>query len=285
MKKMKKIFNKCFPDNSRTREFKIRKIKNFFNNFCIEISKSRELQKRLNLNPKINLQLIKKLYNKYHIDLSKVRESQRKIYQNKDKIGLAVLTDDIEAEITYLLIREFKPLNVVEISPSHGWSSMWILNALKDNNRGKLFSFDLIDKSTKIIPKELSSNRWVFIQGDIKKNLSKLPKKIDYLFIDSDHSARFCRWYIKNIFSLLKKNTPVSIHDILHFKDHCQFGEIRTIFSWLYKNRISYFSPSPFYKSSGNINSYEEILLLKSKLRLDKLIHYHRCNSIIFFNY
>ena len=60
--------------------------------------------------------------------------------------------DDIEAEVTYLLIRESRPSTVVEISPSGGWSTSWILQALKDNDYGTLYSYDYNDASTKVLP-------------------------------------------------------------------------------------------------------------------------------------
>jgi len=57
--------------------------------------------------------------------------------------------DDIEAEITYLLIRAFRPKTLVKISPLGGWSTSWILNAIRDNNYGTLYSYDLVDDSLK----------------------------------------------------------------------------------------------------------------------------------------
>ncbi|HEX9611803.1 MAG TPA: hypothetical protein VF978_07920 [Gemmatimonadales bacterium] len=44
--------------------------------------------------------------------------------------------DDIEAEITYLLVRELTRPTVVEIAPDRGWSTTWLLAALRDNAGG-----------------------------------------------------------------------------------------------------------------------------------------------------
>lgn len=100
-----------------------------------------------------------------------------------DPLSMRPQLDDIESEITYLLLREYKPEHVVEISPSAGWSTSWILRALQYNQLGHLYSFDFIDDSTSTIPEELYAYRWTFIQGDIKRNIDKLSQQIDYLFI------------------------------------------------------------------------------------------------------
>ncbi|MFX0142112.1 MAG: class I SAM-dependent methyltransferase, partial [Candidatus Hodarchaeota archaeon] len=198
------------------------------------------------MNQNLTKDFIFKLYHNWVTDLKKVRKYERDLYNERcfsklkqsiiyrvlrfglEKLGLIIDDkdrrmdpglDDIEAEIVYLLIREFKPENIVEISPGSGWSSSWILNAIKDNKHGNLYSYDIIDKAQKFLPKNLASYSWNFFQGDIKKNLNKLPDKIDYLFIDSDHSAKFCLWYIEKLFPKLKNNTLISVHDVFRSSD------------------------------------------------------------------
>lgn len=249
----------------------------------------------------LNIQFVLGLYNKYTDDLKRVRKYQRKFYSKDSlsrerffwrilryalrkfgiiQIGLELNAsfDDIESEITYLLIREFKPETIIEISPSGGWSTSWILNALKDNGFGKLYSYDLVDNSTKNISLDLSENRWIFYLGDIKKNVDKLPEKIDYLFIDSDHSARFAQWYIKNVFSKLKSGTPVSVHDVFQTKEF-YFPEERVILDWLRIKNIDYFSASPMKYET----IFEEICKLKKTKNIWKLIHKTQTNPAIFF--
>ena len=103
----------------------------------------------------IQTDFILRLYEKYIDDLRTVRKNQRALRRKHvpslpyliliygfRKLGFPLFKkqnllspqfDDVEAEITYLLIREFRPKNVVEISPCGGWSTSWILTALKDN--------------------------------------------------------------------------------------------------------------------------------------------------------
>jgi len=220
------------------------------------------------------------LYEKYQDDLRSVRQYQRHFYSKREQIGLSPMLGDMEAEITYLRIRESKPQSVVEISPASGWSTSWILHALKDNGSGTLYSFDLVDDCLKVIPSSLSGERWIFFQGDASKHLNKLPSRIDYLFIDSDHSANFATWYIYNLFPLLQQGTTVSAHDILKFKYESGWGPEATVLcKWLAKKGISCFTASRALKDKG----HNDILTLKKNLGLHEVIHPADFNSMIFF--
>lgn len=226
-------------------------------------------------------EFIKSLYLKYKDDLKKVKKDQHEFYSVKDSIGLVPQLGDMEAEITYLLIREYKPNTIVEISPASGWSTSWILNALKDNGLGNLYSYDLVDDSTKTIPLLLSNSRWNFIKGDIKKNIHLLPEKIDYLFIDSDHSANFAMWYIQNLLSNKGENIKVSVHDILKNSNEPGWGEESNILcSWLVENEVPCMTASRALKDKG----YSEFLELRKKIGLDAIIHAPDYNSMIYFN-
>jgi hypothetical protein len=252
-------------------------------------------------NQALDLEFILSLYEKYEKDLKKVRQQLKFVYVTKgypfyrSLPGYKLLKnvfkkspnyylnpqlDDIEAEITYLLIRETKPQNIVEFSPCGGWSSMWILHALKDNGSGTLHSYDLIDDSIKIIPQKLSAGRRNFVRGDVKKTISEFPASIDYLFIDSDHSEEFTNWYIENVFPKLRPGTPVSIHDVFHTADAGEFDkEGAVIIEWLKKNDLNYFSAAK-NKFPSNFNN---ITNLKSKFGLNWKVHFVETNSMIFF--
>jgi hypothetical protein len=186
--------------------------------------------------------------------------------------------DDIEAEVNYLLIREFKPRTIVEISPGGGWSTSWILNAIKDNGFGKLYSYDLLDYSTKTIPPDLSEGRWIFTKGDVKKKAGKLPKKIDYLYLDSEHSGDFARWYIQNVFPRLRNGSPVSVHDVFDSIDW-GYTEGGVILDWLKQRTIAYFTASLAKEKIA----FDEIMSTKNRLGVGKPIHSRQANPAIFF--
>lgn len=188
--------------------------------------------------------------------------------------------DDLEAEATFLLMREFAPEHVVEISPCGGWSSTWILSALRESGRGRLTSFDLVDLSTKNVPKPLAQGRWEFVQGDATRNLGRLPARIDYLFIDSDHSARFARWYIENLFSRLAPGTPVSVHDVFHTAEPAGFDEEGgVLIRWLEERNIPYLTLSPRRAPEAAAR----IRAVKRELGLEARIHRADNNSMVFF--
>jgi len=247
------------------------------------------------------------LYSKYRNDMARVRESQKKLYDEigftrfekyppyrllrrilmncgirieNPKMIMRPQLNDVEAEITYLLLREFKPKTVVEISPCGGWSTTWILNALKDNGTGRLFSYDIVDTSEKTIPQDLKEGRWKLIMGDVKENIDKLPPSIDYLFLDSDHSAEFARWYIQNLFPRLKPGTRVSVHDVFHGTAPSSFtGESRVILEYLEHNSIKYFTAA----KSRERAVYDTLMEAKKKFGLSNDVQYAHGNSMIYF--
>lgn len=187
----------------------------------------------------LNEDYILSLYNKYKKDLIFLKEKMSLI----KPIGAF---GDVEGEITYLLLRESKPLKVLEFSPNKGWSSCYILNALYDNNHGQLYSFDIHNDSDKFIPENLKGRRH-FYSGDLKNNLHHIPDNIDYCFIDSDHSKAFAEFYIKDIFPKVKENSVYSVHDIYHEsgKTYDEFlnayTEVNYVLDFLNKHKIQHF--------------------------------------------
>src|SRR5881628_1650732 len=104
----------------------------------------------------ITVESVSSLYAKYESDLRKVRDFMREFLRERGKAMKAQL-DDYEAELTYLLVREHRPAKVVEIGTFYGWSTMWLLNALKDNGTGHLYSFDITDNVVRSVPEDLAA--------------------------------------------------------------------------------------------------------------------------------
>ncbi|MHA2059361.1 MAG: class I SAM-dependent methyltransferase [Candidatus Ranarchaeia archaeon] len=251
----------------------------------------------------IDYNLVSELYEKYAQDLQRVRKEQKELYLKMGgyryekyfvyramkfslrKMGVRFVKekrppqlDDLVTEITYMLIREVKPKTIVEISPGIGWSSSWILQALKDNNIGHLYSFDLVDHVSKALPTTLTKERWTFTSGDVKTHLEKIPKNIDYLFMDSDHSGEFAEWYIKDVFPRVRDNVPVSVDDVYHTSEVKEEGLV--VLSWLKDRNLAFFTPSP----AKNKQVFDNLNQKRKELGIKGDIHFiSKRNPTIFF--
>ena len=241
--------------------------------------KQRFQWKKMDFDPS-ELEDLLALYDKYAGDLKSVREAQKKFYSEGKQWGLRPQLGDMEAEITYLRVREEKPANVVEFSPASGWSTSWILHALKDNGSGMLHSFDLVDKSRSVVDAGLADGRWKLYVGDVTKSLHLFPKDATYLFVDSDHTGPFAEWYIREVFPLFPKGTKASAHDILKYRYQPGCGqESEVLCRWLAENRKKCATASRALKNLG----YDRVLGKKKNLGLGEPIHPADFNSMVFF--
>ena len=148
-----------------------------------------------------------------------------------------------EAELTYLLLRHHRPATVMELGTFHGWSTNWLLRALRDNGHGHLHSFDQVDHVLQNVPAELA-DRWTFVPGDVRETLPKVPTDVGYLFVDADHGARFARWYLAELFPLMPAGIPVSVHDVLPGRRPRSWSEGSVVTSWLRAQGIAEFTAS-----------------------------------------
>jgi len=188
------------------------------------------------------LQHLTMLYTKYALELKLLRQKAKLFLQQilayKGK-GQQVADskfekcsgqyDDLEAEITYMRLREMQPMSICEVSCRCAWSTFFILSALHQNYLSQpltsyqpmLWSYDIIDDSQHLpMPPHLKPY-WHFTVGDARQTLMHVgqpnsqPKQFDYLFIDSDHSQGFARDYVT---WLLRRQTSArlvgSIHDV-----------------------------------------------------------------------
>jgi predicted O-methyltransferase YrrM len=186
--------------------------------------------------------------------------------------------DDIEAELTYLFVRTVRPAVVLEIAPYYGWSTTWLLQALRDNGTGRLRSYDLVDYSRWTMPPELARDRWLFTQGDIRDSLDRLPGDVGYLFLDAAHTAEFARWYVEHLFPRLAPGTLVGVHDIFR-GDLPPMEESVVLLDWLERRGVRYFTAAPGRPGAP----YDRIVAVKQELGLSKPIHDSVKNPMVFF--
>lgn len=246
------------------------------------------------------------LYKEHREDLGRVREEMRQLHRARcvpwryrslahkvfarivqpvmGPVGLnapmLAQGDDETCEVLYLLLRDSRPEQVVEISPFHGWSTCWILSALRDNGKGSLKSYDLLDASSQNVPASLSAGRWELVVGDVTKRAEQLPEKIDFLLMDSDHSAEFAQWYIDNVFPRVPSGNPTCVDDVFHTADPASFdGEGQVVIDWLQSKKTDWFTCSrPKNPSALNaINGHKASLGFGERIRTNDV------NPAIFF--
>ncbi len=191
--------------------------------------------------------------------------------------------DDIEAEILYLLIRAFRPKTLVEISPLGGWSTSWMLNAIKDNSCGTLYSYDLIDDAVKTLPQDLVNSNWVFVKGDVQKRIREVPSGVDCLLMDAAHSSEFAEWYIEHVFPKLIDGALVCIHDVFrrHAEQERDFTEAQPIQQWLEQRHINYVTAAP----ATNKPFFARVEALRDELGIHGTINGNAVNPMVFFRY
>jgi predicted O-methyltransferase YrrM len=179
------------------------------------------------------------LYRTYADDLRAVIDQQRAFLATK---RVTPQLDDVEAELTYLALRDHRPDTVMELGTFHGWSTTWILSALRDNGGGHLHSFDRLDTVLRNVPAELAADRWTFVAGDVAANLAAVPPNLGYLFVDADHGRRFARWYLAHLFPLAAAGTPVSVHDVFHLRWARPWSEGTEVLRWLAERDTAWFT-------------------------------------------
>jgi predicted O-methyltransferase YrrM len=249
------------------------------------------------------------LYRKHADALRAVRASQRALYEQRGDARLerfapyrwasAALRraglpahykrrfrpkfDDIEAEITYLLVRYVRPAVVLEIAPYYGWSTTWLLQALRDNGAspsGRLESYDLVDYSRWTVPPDLAHRRWRFTQGDVRDYVDALPESIGYLFLDAAHTVEFARWYVDVLFPRLAPGTIVGVHDIFRGEGLAPMPERAVLLEWLDARGIPCITAAPDPEGGG---SHERLMAVKRELGLAQPIHDSVKNPMAFF--
>ncbi|WP_158896247.1 class I SAM-dependent methyltransferase [Amycolatopsis anabasis] len=224
----------------------------------------------------LDIEFIIELYRTYAEDLANVRAAQRKVLGTPE---MEAKLDDVEAELTYLMIRRFRPELVTEVGTFRGWSTTWILHALRDNRTGRLASYDLIDNAVRAVPPELAEGRWDFHCGDVRKQCGDWAAKSDYLFIDAAHNASFARWYLAHLLPTVPAGTPVSVHDVFHHRRPLPFTEGAEVLRWLNRRDIPFFTAAP----ARAPDVHQRLTALRTRLGLGEPVHTGTDNPMLFF--
>ncbi|GAB2486403.1 class I SAM-dependent methyltransferase [Nocardiopsis aegyptia] len=223
----------------------------------------------------IDLAHISELYRTHRDDLARVRTHMR---THQHHTATTPRLDDLEAEITYLLLRHNTPATVLQIGTGHGWSTTWILHALHDNDTGHLHSFDTQDHTPHHIPHHLTG-RWTFTHGDVRTRTDHIPTHTDHLFIDAAHHGLFARWYLHHLLPALPPGIPVSIHDVFHQRHALPFTEGAVVLKWLTTHTTSFFTAS----AARAPHHHQALTDLKKELGLTEPVRTGHRNPTIYF--
>lgn len=123
----------------------------------------------------------------------------------------------------YSICKILKPDKVVETGVAYGLGSTFILQSLKENQKGKLFSIDDVFRPWEsknmigsIIPDDLKSN-WEIHFGTSKNKLKSILEslgEIDIFFHDSLHTSKNMLFEFNTVWPFLKKGGFLLSDDI-----------------------------------------------------------------------
>jgi len=131
--------------------------------------------------------------------------------------------DRAEAEAIWCLIAHLQPATVVETGVAHGVTSRVILEGLRRNGNGHLWSVDLpaIDAALHheigvAVPEALRS-RWTYVEGTSRQRLPALARRlqrIDLFVHDSLHTARNTNFELDTVWPTLPPGGAAVVDDI-----------------------------------------------------------------------
>jgi len=142
------------------------------------------------------------------------------LYQRSD-IYLASVPPET-GYFLHSLIRLTKPDVVVEIGTYKGVSSLWMARALKENNKGHLYTIDIYEHSSPEEPRGLLKGAELLdfvslIDAPSVPNGLKICRQmqlsVDILFIDGDHRIEPCAADFLGFWKIVKKGGLILLHD------------------------------------------------------------------------
>jgi hypothetical protein len=130
-------------------------------------------------------------------------------------------TPTFDCETIYLLVRAMRPSVVVETGVCYGASSAYILEALRHNEHGVLYSIDLGNSPDEppndFFVRPALKSAWRLIIGDSRRELPPLLVRlgrIDLFHHDSLHTYEHMMWEYETAFPYLASDGVLSSHDV-----------------------------------------------------------------------
>jgi predicted O-methyltransferase YrrM len=191
---------------------------------------------------------IKNEFMNFHQNLSSTISESKKFFKDNPAGRLGRDSQPLAGFFLYCLVRSLKPEIFVETGVSAGESSSFILQAMEDNKKGKLYSIDFPQavvenglttiipqgkESGWIIPEHLK-HRWNLTLGkseDVLLPLLQNLKKIDIFFHDSLHTYDHMMFEYQTCWDYLNDSGILISDDIvvLNGKGHSPFVDFAEI--------------------------------------------------------
>ena len=219
------------------------------------------------------------LYKTYGQDLVTILNEQRALHDDLTRRGIWCMFDDVEAELLYLFIREMGPSMALEIGSGSGWSTTWMLHALKSTG-GRLLSLDRDNNTPSFVPSGLAGDRWSFFRMDIRDAARESLAQLDFLLVDTDHQPHVIDWIIEHIFPLVRPGGRIAVHDVFALATPAH-GEAVRIFRYLDRIGVRPYTPSRCFPASHRkINGARR----EAGIDPDNLICPNKVNPLLVFD-
>ena len=143
---------------------------------------------------------------------SEFRERMQECERVLRGMGKADVADKRTLSLIHAAVRALRPAVVVETGVKHGWSTAYILRALKENGAGHLHSIDQFERVGDgpdfgwVVPDSLRED-WTFHVGDSREVLPQLLQSLggtDVFFHDSRHVYDHMMWEFEAAFPAIR---------------------------------------------------------------------------------
>jgi hypothetical protein len=190
--------------------------------------------------------------------LGKLDRKRSKFYElvESDKLSFGSISEE-EGKVLYAIIRKESPKKIVETGVCNGVSTWIILEAMRENDKGELYSIDYPFHANEslelfrdetfdgyggaaipedkepgwIIPEKLSDN-WELIKGKSQRKLPSLLsdlEEIDFFIHDSEHSLPCMMFEYEIALEYLDEDGMILSDDITWNQAFDLFGESREV--------------------------------------------------------
>ena len=135
------------------------------------------------------------------------------------------LYSTFDSKYLYAHVRKNKPCTIVDCAPRQGRTLSVICEALKRNQQEKKenINYFVFEKDESFYHGITEYCKTVSdVHFTVKNNILTYDfrhlSRIDFLFIDANHDYLLARWFLKNLFPLVK-NGSIHVHDIYYNKN------------------------------------------------------------------